>query len=434
MLGGGRDADDGLCSTSIADEFKIFFCRLFRNQLICFEKIKYFLDVTIAYSTFLAMATFIHHDLELLNPSFDSPLLNVLLDLEHLRRLTISGSTPPPVFYELKHVFHLLESLASARIEGNHTTLADYLDASESQPDRSDQLNEIRNIEEAMRFIDDAVIHGAPLTEYTIRQLHEITVKGLEREGDRNPGAYRMRPIAISQSDHLPPDHTTVPAYMQELFQLINAEHDSKYDLMKVALAHHRFAWVHPFGNGNGRVVRLLTYAMLIKYGFKVNGAGRLLNPAAVFCADREKYYYMLSRADTGTAEGLEEWCTYVLTGVRDEMEKIRKLTDYAYLSRSVLIPAIEYATERQNIRADEAKALKLAVAKMEVKSGDLAEAMPGLNAGQRTYQIRKWLDAGLLQPTHDGSRSYVLGMRNRFLLRGVIAALTKEGFIPDSL
>jgi Fic family protein len=36
-----------------------------------------------------------------------------------------------------------------------------------------------------------------------------------------------------------------------------------KYDLMKVALARHRFAWLHPFSNGNGRVVRLLTYAML---------------------------------------------------------------------------------------------------------------------------------------------------------------------------
>ena len=43
------------------------------------------------------------------------------------------------------------------------------------------------------------------------------------------------------------------------------------FDLIKVAIAHHRFVWIHPFGNGNGRVVRLLTYALLIKYGFGAN-------------------------------------------------------------------------------------------------------------------------------------------------------------------
>lgn len=75
------------------------------------------------------MPQFLHHDLQLLNPRLDSPLLDVLTDLEHLRRLEIRGSTPPPVFRQLKEVFHLLESLASARIEGNHTTLADFVEA-----------------------------------------------------------------------------------------------------------------------------------------------------------------------------------------------------------------------------------------------------------------------------------------------------------------
>ena len=70
------------------------------------------------------MVQFVHHPLRLLNPSFDSPLLDVLTDLEHLRRLQIQGTTPLPVFMQLKQVFHVLESLASARIEGNHTTLA----------------------------------------------------------------------------------------------------------------------------------------------------------------------------------------------------------------------------------------------------------------------------------------------------------------------
>ena len=42
----------------------------------------------------------------------------------HLRRLVVQMDTPKPVFWQLEEVFHLLESLASARIEGNNTTLA----------------------------------------------------------------------------------------------------------------------------------------------------------------------------------------------------------------------------------------------------------------------------------------------------------------------
>jgi len=45
---------------------------------------------------------FVHHDLELLNPSFDSPLVDVLTELEHLRRLQLAGDTPAPLFLMAK--------------------------------------------------------------------------------------------------------------------------------------------------------------------------------------------------------------------------------------------------------------------------------------------------------------------------------------------
>lgn len=72
---------------------------------------------------------FQHVELALCNPTFDSPLVDVVNELEHLRRLQLGGTTPASVFFQLKHIFHMLESLGSARIEGNHTTLADLVDA-----------------------------------------------------------------------------------------------------------------------------------------------------------------------------------------------------------------------------------------------------------------------------------------------------------------
>ena len=75
---------------------------------------------------------------------------------------------------------------------------------------------------------------------------------------------------------------------------------------------------------------------------------GRVLNPTAVFCNDRDRYYAMLGRADTGTQAGRETWCVYVLSGMLDELRKVDRLTDVTYLIERILTPALHYARERE--------------------------------------------------------------------------------------
>lgn len=36
---------------------------------------------------------------------------------------------------------------------------------------------------------------------------------------------------------------------MTALLDFINADVDQNYELLKIALAHHRFVWIHPFGH-----------------------------------------------------------------------------------------------------------------------------------------------------------------------------------------
>lgn len=385
----------------------------------------------------MPMPSFQHHDLALLNPAFDSPLVDVLTELEHLRRLQLAGTTPPSIFFQLKGIFHMLESLGSARIEGNHTTLADYVESRlENAPNRADHIQEMTNIERAMAYIEEHLQVGEVITQHLIRELHAMTVQDLQREGDATPGNYRQGNVQIAQSEHLPPDTVHVPQYMQELVDFINRDDPPKYDLIKVALAHHRFSWIHPFGNGNGRVVRLLTYALMIKYGFNVKIGGRVLNPTAVFCNDRHRYYAMLSKADKGTPEGLEVWCHYVLDGVLRELKKVDRLTQYDYLRKHILQPALAYARDRELITVMEEDILHQAIRHDEgvVKSADLAIAMPNMTDAQRTYQIRKLLDKNMLRPIKPGSRQYTIGFGKNRLLRGVVHALQQEGFIPPAL
>jgi Fic family protein len=265
-----------------------------------------------------------------------------------------------------------------------------------------------------------------------ISEIHKRIVKDLSpvKEGDHTPGEYRKKDVKIMNSLHVPPNSLKISEYMDELFEFINKKDDQKYDLLKVAQAHHRFVWIHPFTNGNGRTIRLLTYALLVKLGFNVE-KGRILNPTAIFCSDRDNYYDKLQGADTGTEAGILEWCLYVLNGLKAEINKIDLLTDYNFLSKEILYPAIQYSLEQEHITINESKILKKAAEKQIIQASDLKSIFPGKFASEISRQIRKLIDKKMLLPLKHKGKKYVMGFGNNYLLRGIIRSLDKEGFLP---
>jgi Fic family protein len=249
-------------------------------------------------------------------------------------------------------------------------------------------------------------------------------------EGDHTPGEYRKLNLKITGSNHLPPDWIMVDDLMRELLDFISMEHGPKYDLLKAAIAHHRFVWIHPFGNGNGRTVRLFTYAMLVKTGFNVN-IGRIINPTAVFCSSRNDYYKMLSEADKGTDLGMLTWAEYVLKGLKEEIEKIDKLLDYDFLRKEILIPTLAHSLERKYITHVESRILRKVVDKQVIQAADVKEFFDGKADTEVSRQIRKLIDKKMLFPEKEGARKYVIRFDNNYLLRGIIHSLGVKGFLP---
>ncbi|MEI2694330.1 MAG: hypothetical protein V9E90_04610 [Saprospiraceae bacterium] len=76
----------------------------------------------------MSEAEFLHYELKLIEPVFGSALTDLIIELDYLRKKPLGGSTHPKVFFQLKHIFHTLESIGSARIEGNNTTIAEYIE------------------------------------------------------------------------------------------------------------------------------------------------------------------------------------------------------------------------------------------------------------------------------------------------------------------
>lgn len=375
------------------------------------------------------------YPLRLLAPSFDSPLTGLIMELDHLRKQQLDSTTPAYLFYQLKRLFHLFESVGSARIEGNNTTVAEYIETKiegETASPRVDEgIQEIANIEFAMGYIEEYIGSGYPINETFLKAIQQIIVQDLGREGDMYAGAYRPANVRIANSSHCPPESNLVPVYMEELFSFLRDDASFQFDLIKVALAHHRLVWIHPFNNGNGRTVRLFTYALLLHYKFGVDIADRIINPTAIFCSDRDRYYQMLSEADSGEEDKLLAWCEYVLSGLKVEIEKVKRLCDYDYVQRRILMPALDQALEREHITDMEHKILVIAVKKKELQSADLQELFEHKSAATRSAAIKKLVNQGMLCPFNNNKRKYYLQFRNNFLLRSIMQALDKEGFLP---
>ena len=364
--------------------------------------------------------------------TFESKLTGLIISLEKLRSGQIKGTTPSHIFMELKKLFHLLESVQSARIEGNRTTI---LEAIEKKIDTNLAKNdegwkEISNIENALLFIEEN-IYKSNLDRAFISELHKIVVTDLVREGSATPGEFRLKNVVITNSAHIPLEGLLVGEYMEELFGFINEKNDNKYDLIKVAIAHHRFTWVHPFDNGNGRMSRLLTYAMLIKYGFRVENANRVLNPAGLFCVNRNKYYDMLQAADQDSEAGVIKWCEYVLDGLVKEIEKIDKLADYEFLKKEIITPSILYANKMGTLNKEDSDLILLAVTKKVLTAGDVKNIFPDYYGVKISRLIKNLRDKNYLKSyPNENSKSYVINFSDNLLLKYIAKELYNKGFI----
>lgn len=372
--------------------------------------------------------------------TYDDPITDLLLDMERLRFQEMSGVKNKAIFNQVRHIFHMLESVASNRIEGNNTTVLDYAERTKIRQDKDERtpdeaLREILNVEEATRYLEEN-ISDMEVNGFLVRELHQLVVRGLSphREGASNPGTYRMGNVLIAKSAHTPPDYTQVPALMDELMDFIGTEDNHKYDLLKIAIAHHRFVWIHPFENGNGRVVRLLTYAMLLKYVFK--SRERIINPTAVFCSDRDAYYAHLAKADTGSEEGLLAWASYMLRGLKTETQKIDRLSDNTFLTRELLLPSLDDALREKVIDPTSHLVLKTALLapSQSIQSKDLKNLFADKTDSGRSRIIRGLKERGMLVPLEPGARIYYPNFNNNHLLRSVLATLDKLGFLPSTL
>jgi len=170
-------------------------------------------------------------------------------------------------------------------------------------------------------------------------------VTGAGREFVMAPGDFRSEPLYdVEVGAHVPPASDSVGTFMRRFEQVYRLEGARPAGgIMAMAAAHHRFAFIHPFPDGNGRVGRLLSHAMAYKIGIGAHGLwsisrglARGLEPGL---DGRAEYKRMLARADMprqGDLDGrgnlsehaLAEWVLWFVRVCLDQVDFMSGLFD----------------------------------------------------------------------------------------------------------
>jgi Fic family protein len=217
---------------------------------------------------------------------------------------------------------------ATTAIEGN--TLSDdeirAIQRGEKLPPSKGYLQkEVENILAAFNTIKDELIHGHtyPLISVDlIKRFHTMAGKDIGETFNASPGRFRRNNVVVGL--YRPPSFEKVEGLVKKLCNWLMKQFHytsgQNFDetVIQAIVTHIYIAWIHPFGDGNGRTARLLEFYLLLRAGVPVIASHILSNH---YNETRSEYYRQLQgAAETGD---LTPFITYALEGFRDGLEGV---------------------------------------------------------------------------------------------------------------
>jgi len=270
----------------------------------------------------------------------------------------LSAQLHPVVRLAVAELVRSMNCYYSNLIEGHHThprdidraLAADY----SSDAHRRDLQLEARAHVEVQRMIDDRLDElprpsaASAFTEWTHREFcqrlpESLLVAENPDTGERIsvvPGQLRSRTVAVGR--HVAPAPEDLEPFMLRFEQAYAATRLTKTrQVIAVAAAHHRFLWIHPFLDGNGRVARLMSHAMLLEIGI----GSALWSVSRGLARQSVEYKRLLMAADEPRRNDLDgrgalsesaltEFCRFFLETCLDQARFMRELLDPTELQR----------------------------------------------------------------------------------------------------
>ncbi|HRZ25419.1 MAG TPA: Fic family protein [Spirochaetota bacterium] len=119
---------------------------------------------------------------------------------------------------------------------------------------------------EAFDYMLD-LVRVKKISEEDIRDIHKLFYKNID---DAKAGIYRKEQVVISGSRHPLPAPGKVPHLMKSFIKMTASFRAKDHPVIAAAKTHLEFVFIHPFIDGNGRVVRLLMNLILLQEGYNI--------------------------------------------------------------------------------------------------------------------------------------------------------------------
>lgn len=357
------------------------------------------------------------HQFEPLLPSDAriEPLLTKAHDLSRLAT-TLAGTRVPP---ELRSLLRSMNSYYTNRIEGQHTRPHE-IDQALRQDFAKDALLAAKQRLAVAHIEAEGVLETRYRGTAGARALYTVdAVLDMHRELFGRlppadlltsesepivPGQLRRREVTVGQ--HVAPAHASVPQFLARWASFYGDVRRGEAALVAMACAHQRLGWIHPFIDGNGRVMRLHTHTLLSAMGY----TGGLWSPLRGFARSTERYYALLADADSlrrGDLDGrgnlseqaLMAWIDYVLDTCLDQVSFMGGMLDFASMKARIEACLVFEATVvKQGVRQESLRGLHyLFLSGEEMTRGDF-KSMLGMSDRGATDALGALVKRGLLK------------------------------------
>jgi Fic family protein len=345
-------------------------------------------------------------DLAKMAPTFWMLLGEARSKCDHLTKVPM-----PPEYARDLHLVTLTKGVhATTAIEGNTLTESDVQQiVRNSQAPLSDdyRIREVENVLRAYNDIKDQIAVGTRpvLTPHRIMQFNAQVLDGLELSTEVKPG--RMREHSVTVGKYRGPDAANCERLVQEMCDWLNRDEFVGQGPMRIPIAiiraslvHLYLAWIHAFGDGNGRTARLCEYLVLVTSGVPTSAAHLISN----HCNNtRDEYYRQLQYASESGGD-VSRFLTYCATGFVKELheqlnsvyERQFRLTWSEYVGTKA--PGRDLAVrERRRLIAEELFGQNIGGDQITLLSPDLARTYARISSKTLGRDLQELLQVGLL-------------------------------------
>ena len=280
-------------------------------------------------------------------------LRSELIRIEAYKEAALNLVLPPDWRAQLDRLNRVRAVHGTTALEGNPLSEAEVrqqLDmlASETPADdpvRSEYV-QVRNASRAQDWVRQRFTEGArPLHQDDVLHLHALVTQGSD-ERDNVPGRLRTHPVVVGAAA-LGGVHRGAPApelgrLMAEFVAFMNSRRlAEQHPVVRALLAHFFLVTIHPFGDGNGRVSRLVEAGVLFQGGYNVFGFYGLSN---YFYRHGDEYKRRLQQSRRSDPFDLNAFVAFGLEGFAAELKGINnfiktKLNRVVY--RATLVRAL---------------------------------------------------------------------------------------------